>query len=151
MDGQSTNPRRQARSLVLDGALPDLPQGWGCLHSTYSHFIQLAPSSPCPIHGMWAAERGKAILESGGYRRVLEAKGGGYERLPSGSLTLAALTQDGKAWLPTERQKSHSQLPHETSTLRLTTSKPLFASELAPVLKKAMVQDREAESAGCVI
>lgn len=55
--------------------------GWGCLHSTHSHFTQLAPSSPWPIHGMWAAEKGKAILESGGYRRVLEAEGGGSERL----------------------------------------------------------------------
>lgn len=61
---------RQTRSLVLDGPLPYLP-----------HFFQLDPSFPEPVHGMWAAEKGKAILESDGNRRVLEAEGGGVSGL----------------------------------------------------------------------
>lgn len=122
MDGQSTESKmRQTRSLVLDGPLPYLP-----------HFFQLDPSSPEPVHGMWAAEKGKAILESDGNRRVLEAEGRGVGRLSPplaaepGALR-AAWPQAGEAQVPAERLKSHSYLLHETSALLL-----LFASQLAP-------------------
>jgi hypothetical protein len=42
-------------------------------------------------------------------------------------------------------------LLHEVSALRFTTFIPLSASALAPIAKKAMIQDREAEPTGCVI
>lgn len=95
---------RQASSLVLEGPLPHLPQGWGCLHSTHSRFFQLDPSSPDPIHGRWAAERSKASLESDGNREVLEAEDGGDEGaslLKQVSTALSAASpQDGKRGCP---------------------------------------------------
>lgn len=55
---------------MLEGPLSYLP-----------HFFQLDPSSPQPVRGMRAAEKGKAILESDGNRRALEAEGGGVGSL----------------------------------------------------------------------
>lgn len=92
----------------------------------------------------------RAMVTGGSQKPGVEATTGSL----LGQLTCVLPTawpQGGRARLPTERLKSHSHLLHETTALGLTTSTPLFASELAPVLRKAMVQDREAESAGCVI
>lgn len=124
--------------------------GAGCLASTQSLSFQRNPSSPNPIRGMWVLERQSHSGEqSDGNRRGSDR----LEALSSGtvsSVLSAAWPQDRKAWLPTERLKSHSHLLHGTSARRLTTFVPLLASELAPGLKKALVQDREAEAAGCI-
>lgn len=85
----------------------------------------------------------------------LEAEDGGYGGLSPQAgqhwALSAAWPRDGEAWLPTEKLKSHSHRLRETSTLRLTTFMPLLHQSWPPVLKKAMIQDREAESTGCVI
>lgn len=75
MDGQSTeSKRRQESPLVLDGPLHCHPQGRARLLSTHGRFFQMKPSSPDPIHGMWATGKGKAILESDGNRRTSGAR-----------------------------------------------------------------------------
>lgn len=129
MDGP-TEPRGASRILVQEGPSHRLP--WGRLPSQHPQsFFQQNHSSPAPSRecGRW---KGKATPESDGDRRGSDR----LEALSSGtvsSVLSAAWPQDGKAWLPTERLKSHSHLLPETSARRLTTLVPLLASELAPV------------------
>ena len=65
--------------------------------------------------------------------------------LPSGR-SARPLGRMGK--LPTGKLKPHSHGLHDPSTLIFM---PLWPQSWLPVLKKAMIQDREAESTGCVI
>lgn len=84
MDGQSTeSKRRRARSLVLSGPLPHLPEGWGAFTPPTAISLLWVPAPPtAPIHGMWAAEKGRAMLENDdkSHRRVSEAEGEGDGR-----------------------------------------------------------------------
>lgn len=145
----SQNPRGAGRILVQDGPSHLLPRGrLPCQHP--ESLLSAEPLFSNPIRGMWVLERQSHSGEqSDGNRRGSDR----LEALSSGtvsSVLSAAWPQDRKAWLPTERLKSHSHLFHGTSARRLTTFVPLLASELAPGLKKALVQDREAEAAGCI-
>lgn len=112
-------------------------------------FLPTESLLPHPIHRTWAAGKGKATQESDGNRRVLEARSslprhGEQRALGCPAPGWESVVAHGEVDIPLH-------LRHKTSTLRLTTFWPLFASELAPGLKKALVQDRETESAGCVI
>ena len=53
--------------------------------------------------------------------------------------------------LPTDQVKWHSHGLREPSAPRLAIFMPLWPQSWPPVLKKAMIQDREVESTGCVI
>lgn len=127
--------------------MPHLPQGWGALHSIHSIFFQLDPPYPTP------STEGGLLREAKPFHRaeVLEDKDGGdrgWGALPSGRSALL-LGRMGK--LPTDKLKSHSHGLHDPSTLRLAIFMLLWPQSWPPVLKKAMIQDREAESTGCVI
>lgn len=58
------------------GPLPAVPRAGGTLTAPHSLFFHL-DTHPHPVHGMWAAERGRAILKSHGNRRVSGAEGEG--------------------------------------------------------------------------
>lgn len=126
-------------------ALP--PCGWGLLSQCPQpllSFGSLPPSHPWNV-GYWERQSHsrqpwwQESLRSRRWRSMASSVLSGQPRLGMGQRGCSW------GWGPT-----HILHP-ETLALRFITFMPLFASELAPVLKKAMIQDEEAEPTGCVI
>lgn len=137
MDRQARESKmRQASSFVLE--VPCLTsQGWGALQSIHSIFIQLDPLTN-PIHGRWAAERGKAIPESRGLRR----QGWRWQRWGSSPSGRAFCSGRWENCPLTRWSGTHTDplWAFSSQACHLCAS---VAPELASVLKKAMIQDRE--------
>lgn len=135
---------------------PTFPRAGGVFKAPSCYF-QLDPSSLSWSIKYGLRRKAEPVLESGGNRRVLEAEGGGTGRLSPSEAAgkqcalWAALPLAEKARSPAERLKSHSRLLPETSGP--PQAHHLYASLCIgpPALKKAMIQDGEAEPAGCVI
>lgn len=144
MDGQSTEPKtRHMRSLSL--ALPSAGFPSKCLPSTHRTFLSMdSPLGPIPSMECGRLGMAKPL----GVPRQQEGHGWGGDRedLCSGRLaTKWECGAPGEAEIPLTLCRMRPQLPGAPPlSLSLYQSWP-------PVLRKATIQEKEAESTGCVI
>lgn len=144
MDGQSTEStrRRVARALVLSGPLLYLLRA-GAFTAPAAMFSTWIP--PPPIHGTWAAEKGRATVTGGSSKQKVKGTGA----TPPGTVSCVCSWQP-RLWMEKLGGRGLAAVPLTPHFLR---PRHLHASQQSwpHVPKKAMIQDREAGPTGCVI
>ena len=122
MDGQSTESKRRrvARALVLSGPLLYLLRA-GAFAAPTAVFSAWIP--PPPIHGTWAAEKGRATVTGGSSKQKVRGTGA----TPPGTVSCVCSWQP-RLWM--EKLRGPRGPPH--TSLPVTSPPSRLLAELAP-------------------
>lgn len=124
MDGQSTvKEEAGGKSPCAEWSLALPPKGRG-LPSTHSHVFSLDPTPP--IHGIWAAEKGRATVTGGSSKQKVKGTGA----TPPGTVSCVCSWQP-RLWIEKLGGPGAGCRPPHTS-LPATSPPSRLSAELAP-------------------